>query len=263
MSKRRAGLALPAVLWTLAALSLLLGGMVRFARVETQLSATLLARQRADAYLQAGITYAVAALEQDPRLTNSPPLQTQIVLDEQAIGIEIVNVAGLVDINFASEALLLQLLQVSLGWSAERAQALVQARQARPQPAYVALADLRRAAAFTEQEWQLLQPLVTVHAGRSGVNVLLAPLQVLTLLRPDNPRAVAAFDAARRRQPDLADLTLIGSVHHQTLPVRAFRVDVSVALPDGHRFARRYWVAQQRMPPSQLGIVDRQDLPTS
>lgn len=262
LNRRLGGVALPAVLWTLAALSLLLGGMVRFARVETQLTATLLARQRADAYLQAGIAYTMASLEQDPRLAGMPPIQTQLVLDQQTVDIEVVNAAGLIDINYASEALLLQALQGALGWPLQRAQTFVQARQARPQPAYAAIADVRRALQLSDAEWQALQPLVTVHAGRSGVNLLLAPLPVLALLRPDNPRAVAAFDEARRRQGELADLTLIASPHHQTLPVRAFRVDVSVALPDGHRFARRYWLAQQRLPPFRLGIVDRQDLPT-
>jgi len=262
MTSRRLGLALPAVLWTLAAITLMLGAMVRFARVETQLTATLLARLQADAYLQAGVTYVVAALEQDARAANAPPLFSRLVLDGQPIELAIVNAAGLVDINFASEPLLLQLLQTALGWSTERARAVVQARGALAQPAYATLADVRKALRLTEDEWQTLQSLVTVHAGRSGVNLWLAPVEVLSLLRPDNPQAVASFDRARREQGERADLTLISSPHHQTLPVRAFRVDVAVQLPQGQRFARRYWVARQRTPPFALGIVDRQDLST-
>ena len=77
-TRRPGGLALPAVLWTLAALSLLLGSFVQFARVETQLTATLVDQQKTRSLMAAGVTYVEAAISQDQRLGQQPPLDAGI-----------------------------------------------------------------------------------------------------------------------------------------------------------------------------------------
>ena len=260
-TRRPGGLALPAVLWTLAALSLLLGSFVQFARVETQLTATLVDQQKTRSLMAAGVTYVEAAISQDQRLGQQPPLDAGIELDGQPIELRLVNVAGLIDLNAAEDALATQLLQRELQWPLEKIQAFLDHRRSRPVPAFASLSDLRRAPGMDAASWARLVPLVTVHGGSSGVNVLLAPLEVLTTLQPNNPRAVQAFDQARREPGQTPDLTLINSPHHQPVSVGAYRLDVTVTLGEGRTWRHRYWLVRDNRQVNRLRVADHHPLP--
>lgn len=258
---RPLGLALPAVLWTLAALSLLLGSFVLFARVETQLAATLVDQQKARSLMAAGVTYVQAALSQDQRLAQQPPLEVGIELDDQPVQLRLVNVAGLIDLNAADDALVTLLLQRELQWPLEKIQAFLEHRRAQPSPAFASLSDVRRAPGVDAASWARLAPLVTVHGGGSGVNVLLAPLEVLGALLPNNPRAVQAFDQARRQPGQTPDLTLINSPHHQPVSVGAYRLDVTVNLGEGRIWRHRYWLVRDNRQGNRLRVADHHPLP--
>ncbi len=258
---RSSGLALPAVLWTLAALSLLLGSFVMFARVETQLTTTLVDQQRTRALMAAGVTYVQAALSQDQRLSQQPPLDASIELDGQPVQLHLVNVAGLIDLNAAEDALATQLLQRELQWPVEKIQAFLAHRRSQPAPAFPSLSDLRRAPGMDAASWARLAPLVTVHGGSSGVNVLLAPRDVLSSLLPNNPRAVQAFDRARREPGQTPDLTLINSPHHQPVSVGAYRLDITVTLGEGRTWRHRYWLVRDNRQGNRLRVADHHPLP--
>ena len=258
---RSSGLALPAVLWTLAALSLLLGSFVMFARVQTQLTTTLVDQQRTRALMAAGVTYVQAALSQDQRLSQQPPLDASIELDGQPVQLHLVNVAGLIDLNAAEDTLATQLLQRELQWPVEKIQAFLAHRRSQPAPAFPSLSDLRRAPGMDAASWARLAPLVTVHGGSSGVNVLLAPLDVLSSLLPNNPRAVQAFDRARREPGQTPDLTLINSPHHQPVSVGAYRLDITVTLGEGRTWRHRYWLVRDNRQGNRLRVADHHPLP--
>lgn len=255
------GLALPAVLWTLAALSMLLGSLVLFARVETQLTSTLVDQQQAHSLMHAGLNYVQSALRQDQRLSQQPPLDAAVELDGHSIGLRLVNVAGLIDLNEADNVLITQLFLQVLQWPPDKTQAFLEYRRSQPVPAFASLADVRRAPGMDAAAWPRIAPLVTVHGGGTGVNVLLAPLEVLTALRPENPRAVQAFDQARRQPGETPDLTLINSPHHQPVSVGAYRLDATVTLGEGRTWRHRYWLVRDNRQGNTMRVADHHPLP--
>jgi type II secretory pathway component PulK len=260
---RMPGVALPVVLWTVAALSLLLGNLVQFARVEVQMSSAHLMQMQADALRMGGVKYVSQSLRLKGQTGDMPPLSGALQIDEKPVQFELVNAAGLIDLNFADDRLLGLLLQRALNWTPERVLSVIEMRRKRTPLAFPSLRDAQRLLDLTPDEWAALMPLVTVHSGASGVNVYVAPAQVLGLLRPDNSRAVLAFEQARRNQGKLADLTLIDSPFHQSVSVTAFRLDVSVTLPDGRSWPRRYWLINADQPAGGWRVADHQSLPGS
>ena len=77
------GLALPVVLWTVAALSLLLGNFVQFARVEVQMASTQLAQLQADALRTGAVKYVIQALKAKGQVGGFPPVSGSLRAGEK------------------------------------------------------------------------------------------------------------------------------------------------------------------------------------
>lgn len=254
------GLALPVVLWTVAALSLLVGNLVQFARVEVQMTAVQASRLQAHALRIGGVKYVAQSLKLKGQAWDMQPLSGALQIDDHPLQFDLVNSAGLIDLNFADERLFALLFQRVLAWSPERIQSALEVRRRQSPPAFPSLRDAQRLMELTATEWETLMPYVTVQSGASGVNAYMAPVAVLTLLRPDNSRAVLAFEQARRQRGNLADLTLIDTPFHQAVSVAGFRLDVSVTLPDGRSWPHRYWLVNANQPGGGWRIADHQSI---
>lgn len=255
------GMALPVVLWMVAALSILLGNLVQFSRVEVQMASVQLARAQAEATSAGVVAYVAHSLGEGMQLMQSPPVRRALSVEDNQIAYELVNAAGLIDLSYADDGLLTLLLQTVLNWSTERTQEAIDTRKKLPAPAFQTLGDARRTLAVGYSDWLKLAPFVTVYSGLSGVNVLVAPLGVLHILRPGNIRAVEAFDQARQLSKGLPDTTLINTPYHQQATVGVFRLDVNVNLPDGRSTAHRYWLTRANRPPAGWRVSDHQPLP--
>lgn len=260
MKTRVRGVALPVVLWTVAALSLLVGNLVQFARVEVQMSSVQARQLQAHALRIGGVKYVSQSLKLKGNSWGMQPLSGSFKIDDHPLQFDLVNSAGLIDLNFADDRLLALLLQRVLQWPQERVQSVIEMRRNLAPPAFPALRDAQRLMELTPAEWAALMPYVTVQSGASGVNVYVASVAVLNLLRPDNSQAVLAFDQARQKQGNLAELTLIDSPFHQSVTVAAFRLDVSVTLPDGRRWPHRYWLVSAGQPGGGWRVADHQSL---
>lgn len=254
-------MALPVVLWTVAALSLLLGNLVQFSRVESQMTAELLYRQKSQVDHRAALVYVTQALMSDRRLQQHPPVEGQLSLDDRIIRFRLVNAAGLIDMNYGDDMLLSLLLSRALGWTPPRVQSFLEQRRRLPAPAFASWEDVYQRSGMERSELDRLLPYATVQGGTTGVNVLLAPLDVLHLLRPDNARAVQSFDESRNKPGALPDFTLINSPHHQTVSAGAFRLDVGVAAPDGRVQYHRYWLVPDNRRSAKWQVIDQQNIP--
>lgn len=254
------GLALPVVLWTVAALSLLLGNFVQFARVEVQMASTQLAQLQADALRTGAVKYVIQALKVKGQVGGFPPVSGSLRIGEKDVQFELVNATGLIDLNYAEDSLLKLLIQRTLNWAPDRIESVLAMRRTLAPPVFPTLGDAKRLLGLSYREWLELMPFITVQSGASGVNLLAAPLPVLHLLRPDNSRAVLAFDQARRVSGGQPDLTLINSPFHQVTIVGTFRLDVDATLADGRHWPHRYWVTNADQPSAEWRVADHQSL---
>lgn len=247
---RDGGLALVAVLWMTAALSLLVGGLLSMARAEVKAAQVRGAAAEAAAFGDAAIQLAVL----DWRTATPPPdslRRAEYALEGRIIAVRVVPATGYVNLNAAPEPLLRALLTLGGGLdhaaAAVLAQRLIDWRDADEAalpaggeaPAYAAAGvawrprngrllvpeDLLQVLGFDIDLFERIRPFVTVWAGATaGVNPLAAPPEVLAILaggRLDLARRIAAArDAGDRTMdltaldPALLDRGGVGSVLH-------------------------------------------------
>ena len=208
--RRPAGMALIAVLWIVAALSILVIGLSGTVRQQIQIAGAQRDQVSGQAAAEAAMALALQALAVSSQ--RAPGIVTvQMPYAGQQIEVDIAPLNGLISLNGAGAPLLAALLQVAGGLDAGRAQALaanlVAWRDGRPEvdptAAGAAFVQARR---FEAPEDLLLvpgvdyalyariAPLVTADlTGGGQVNPLAAPPAVLAVLAQGNLGQVQAY----------------------------------------------------------------------
>jgi general secretion pathway protein K len=240
--RRQRGVALIAVLWIVAALSVLVAGMVRVQRDEARVASA--ARQ-----LVAGSALGQAATqlvlqEMASRAMPSPQLQRTVV---RYAGLEIPVVVtplkGLVDLNRAPEGLLAATFVIAGGVPADRAAtlaaAVVQARGPAPGqasgPRFEAVEDLLQVPGVDYDLYARLLPLVTSDSSGSGrVNPLAAPESVLQVLAGGQAERAARIASRRDAgEPGVDTTQLTADFVDATAASTRFRLQARIPLADG------------------------------
>ena len=236
------GIALIAVLWIVAGLSIAVTGIVHTLRSETR----AIAAERRMTEMQAAGEAAIMLVLQDMTATRavSPPpwKRTEVPFGGHAIVVEASALNGLIDLNRASPELLQALFTVAGGLGAqssrELAQATVQARE-RPDPAgraegFEAVEDLMRVPGLGYDLYARLRPLVTADVRGAGrVNPQAAPREVLAVLAQGNISRVAAMVSARADSGTPVDTTALSGEFIDTSIGSRYRFQALVSLPDG------------------------------
>ena len=233
---RRRGFALVAVLWLVAALSVLVAGMSMSLRVD-------LALAHSDRQLAAGaalgdgaIALAVAGLlARDDRPQEL--LRRRYQVDGNTVEVEIVPVTGLVDLSGASPLLLERLLVDAGGLTEAIAGSAIRRLLARqemwkddPDALYHTLLN---DPAIDASLHDTLSRLITFHpAGVEGINPRAAPHEVLLLL--------AGNDAAR--QDSTPDLAAWAPQLITTEITSVYRIEARVAADRGSYVVRTRWI---------------------
>lgn len=234
-------MALLAVLWIVAALSIIATGITRTLRQEAR--AITLARQvveaqaLGDAAIQVALQTLAASRQPLTRATTADITYRGLTMQVQLMPLN-----GLIDINMASALLLQRLFVVAGGLSPEAAQelsqAVVQIRQQRDargaQQRFEAEEDLLRVPGFDYDLYARLAGLLTADLRGSGrVNPLAAPPEVLAVLA-DGDTAVARQIAAARDagQAGVHTLALDASLL-DTAASRRLRALARVPMADG------------------------------
>ena len=211
----QSGMVLIAVLWIVAALSIIVAGLTRSvrqeARVLAQSRASVVAQAHGDAALQLVLQELVARPTAPSRLA-----YVDAVYRDAPVRVEVLPLNGLIDINNAPEALLTRLYTIAAGLSPDAAQALAQATvQARERKdakgvaeRFEAVEDLLRVPGIGYPLYARLAPLVTADLRGAGkVNPLAAPPEVLAVLAAGRADVVARITDARLAGQEGIDTT--------------------------------------------------------
>ena len=238
-----AGMALVAVLWITAALSLMLTGMTRSVREEVRAATGLRQSIEGRALAEAGINLVLQGLAVRPeavtRLTT-----VDVTFKGVPIQVQIMPMSGLVDVNGASAELLQSLFVVAAGLppaaALSGAQAVVQWRTRRDSAGRSfqmdAPEDLMLVPDFPYDVYARIAPLVTAGRDTSGrVNPLAAPDGVLMVLAKGNVQVAARVAAARNANAVGIDLTQLEAAFVGSTSSRAYRLAANIPLADGAR----------------------------
>jgi general secretion pathway protein K len=237
------GIALVAVLWIVAALSVLVTGMVQAQRDEVRLVSS--ARQ-----MVSGAAVANAAIQlvlQQLAARGDPVMRLsriEVTYEGLTVPVEVMPLNGLIDLNRAPEALLATLFTVAGQLPPDRATVLARSLVASRTPGpltrggtrFEAVEDLLQLPGVDFGLYARLSPLITTDATGGGrVNAMAAPEGVLRVLSEGNAALAARIAASRDSSAAGVDTTELPAQFIDTVATKRFRLVAQVPLPDGRR----------------------------
>lgn len=234
------GVALVAVLWVVAALSILVTGLVQTQREEVRNASSARTRLQADALGQGAIHLAVQALiarnQQQDRLA-----RLQIAYDGVQVQVEVLPFSGLVDVNLAPAPLLAALLAVNGAVEPAAATrlaasivALRDLRPSEPPPRFKAPEELLNVGGIDYDLYARLAHLVTTDSRGSGrINPLAAPQEVLILLAGGDQSLASRVAADRDANVPGVDTTRLQAAFIDNSVSGRLRFRALVPFPDG------------------------------
>lgn len=236
------GLALVAVLWIVAALSVMVTGVIRLTRDELHTVATQKQLVRADALGAGAINIVLQQMQTQPGAIKGLTV-VPVQLEGVAMEVQVIPFSGFINLNSASPALLARLFTVAGGMSAQSAEQLaavvVEQRQVRDSlgasVGFDAPEDLLQIPGVDYEVFARVAGLVVADraGGVAGVNPLAAPIDVLTVLAGGNSALARQVASARGAQGAQADTSqLDATLLDRTLGNR-FRLVARVPMNDG------------------------------
>lgn len=274
MRVRHCGLALVAVLWMIAALTLLVASLVAVSRAGTQSAQNHTAVVRATAVGDAAIQLALVEAQHQQR-SGERRLVGEYVFDGARVQVELLPASAYINLNRASPALLQALLVVAGGLDAASAEILagriVDWRDVddaafmpgdseldpylagglavRPRNgAFLSNEDLLQVAGIGLDLFARIEPLITVWGGHSGVDPRFAPEGVLSVLVGGDPGRVAALVGQRERDGATFDTSALDPAYLGTGGSSVLHARATVRMPDGARLVRGRWLEIQARP---------------
>lgn len=217
------GMVLIAVLWVVAALSLMLSALTHTVRGEIRQVSYVQARAQASALGDAAIYIVLQRITSAPE--DRPKQSTVLVVpfDGVSIGVRVTPANGLIDINNAPPDLFRQMLMFSGKGDAQAQEIAAQIVAYRSRKdfsgrplGFGASEDLLRVPGFDFDLYAKVAPLVTaeIPTGGSGkVNPMAAPLPVLELLAGGNKAAASSIFRARESGTPGIDMSALDPQH--------------------------------------------------
>ncbi|MBR0567247.1 general secretion pathway protein GspK [Azoarcus sp. L1K30] len=275
---RARGLALIAVLWMVAALSLIVTGLIYTMRGELRVVSTQ-RNMSEGAALGDGAIRLIAAQLSAAGDERNRYREVQVDFDGHAIDVTVVPLNGLIDLSAASSDLLEQLFVIAAGVEPDAARMLadrivdwrdaddVPRAMGAEDPAYIAAGShfLTRGNRFEAVE-DLLQVLgvdiglygrvasfVTVDGRHDKVDPMAAPFSVLVVLAGGNVELAKRIFEARTADANLADTTGLNPANVARSSASRFRIEARVPLSSGATMVRTQEIdvsvmALQRVP---------------
>ena len=261
------GVALVAVMWIVAALSLLAMGLVASSRSEVRSAQTARAFAEAAALGDAAIQLAARDLRFAPE-----PIDRRSSFEYSMSGRKVIvhvsSASGFIDLNAAPETLLRDLFVVGAGVSVDVAEQLAQRvvdwRDADESvlPLGAENADYAaagvpfrtRGGAFDVPEdllqvlgvgfdvYDRIQTFITTVSGSAGVDPLAAPLGVLRILAGGRDDVARAFVAVRDSRGSAADMTAFVQEHMLSSASTIYHLEALYPADAGHMLARVRWI---------------------
>ena len=247
---RKSGMVLVAVLWIVAALSVIVTGMIHSVRAEVKQVSAASQIAQGGAWGGAAITVVLQSLSAPPTPPSSLTV-AEVQFQGLSIPVRAMSLNGLIDLNTASPVLLEKLFLVAGELPAPQASAMaemVRAARTRADPQGRAqrlesVEDLLRVTAMDYDTYAKVADLVTTDArGNGRVNLTAAPLGVLRVLAGGNLElAKRLFQGAQAGAVGL-DTSALDSALVDNAPSRRYLVQARVPLPDGVWLLVSRWV---------------------
>ena len=252
------GVALIAVLWLVAAMGLIVTGIVQAVRSEARTTGLQRHAVIASGLANAAILLALQNLHaQQKELPNTIQI-LQVSFAGENFDVSVQPLNGLIDINNAPVALLIEMYRQAGGMNPPEAQTLAQAtidlRQSKNSTGmaqgFDAIEDLLRVPGVTYDLYAKISRLVTtdLKGGNGRINPMAAPLGVLQVLTGDTARA-AVLTAGRNTDSKLMDTSFFKPEFIEMASSRSLRLEVPVGLPDGGGMQKTwqvYWGSDPR-----------------
>lgn len=244
------GMALIAVLWLVAAMSIIVTGVVK--SVRTEAAATGLHRQLAigSGLADASILLALQQLQEPGGRAGDAPQSISVTFADQSMRVQIFALNGLIDLNNAPLQLLVDLYQVAgeldLSAAQEMAQATIHARQAKNSRGLLvgfdATEDLFRLPNFTYSLYAKIVGSVTadLSSGSGRVYPLAAPYGVLLVLCGGDASKANLLLSQRISKSALTDTTFLKPEFIEMGPSSSLKLQTSVPMPFG--FVSKEWI---------------------
>lgn len=243
---RQQGMALIAVLWLVAALSLMVTGVSGVVRQEAKVVGVAKDKVTAQALGDAAVVMVLQQLAAD-RTILQEITETSVNYQGTQVAVSVMPLNGLININGASLPLLAALIGVGGGLpegaAQELAVAILDRRErssldGRRPERFEAIEDLMQVPGINYDLYARLAPLITASTTGSGgatVNPLAAPPQVLRVLA-NGDEGIAARIAASRGQPGLDTTGLDANLARPGGAQRRYRITAQVPMADGRIF---------------------------
>ena len=245
------GVALIAVLWLVAAMSLIITGIVQSVRSEIRTVGVQRQAVIANALADAGILLALQNLQMQQKEPGAAIQLIPVQFEGLNAQVSVQPQNGLIDINNAAPLLLADLYRHAGGLNADAAQAMAQAtvesRQFKNEKGlaqgFEAIEDLLRVPKMTYDLYVKVAGLVTADLkdGSGRVNALAAPAGVLQVLTGGDVARAASLAARRTADLNVMDTSFLKPEHIEMAPSRTLRLQVQVNLADGAA-AQRAWL---------------------
>ena len=244
------GMALIAVLWLVAAMSLIVTGVVK--TVRTEAAGTGLQRQMVigSALADAAVLLALQQLHDKGVAPGEAPESIAVTFAEHSMSVQLFPLNGLIDLNNAPIQLLVDLYRYAgeLDQTAAQnlAQATIAARQSKNSKGltvgFDAPEDLFRLPGFTYALYAKISSLVTADlSGGSGrVNPLAAPYGVLLVLSGGDASKASLLLSQRSSKSSFTDTSFLKPDLIEMGPSSSIKLQTSVPMPFGSVF--KEWI---------------------
>ncbi len=238
---RQRAIALIAVLWIVAALTIAVTGIVQTIRAETRATASAKRMAEVQATGEAAIILVLQGLSSSQSGQRHPWRKVDVEFAGKLISVESAALNGFVDLNRGSAELLALAFEKAGGLTGPAgmllAQAVVEARQEKDtsgqQFRFEAVEDLMRVPGVTYDLYARLRPLITVDSQGSGkVNPQAAPPEVLIVLAEGNASRASAMADVRRQGAEIDSTTLRSEFTDSSVGSR-YRLRAFVPMNDG------------------------------
>jgi len=253
------GVALIAVLWMVAAMGLIITGIVQSVRSEVRSAGLQRQTVVASALGDAAILLALQKLQARRQEPGNAIQLIPVQFGGLASNVSVQPLNGLIDINNAPPLLLAEMYRHAGGLPPAAAQAMAQAtvetRQAKSArgaaQGFDAIEDLMRVPTMTYELYAKIIPLITadLKEGSGRVNALAAPLGVLQVLAGGDVARAAILAAQRDADPMVMDTSFLNPGLIEMASSRSLRFLVQVALPGGGSLQKAwnvYWDTDPR-----------------
>lgn len=267
---RQRGVALAILVWFIAAMSILVAGVVMQARVDIKLAQLHSGKARAEALADGAIQLVLAHaryLESQGEFFVRAQHLFQQPMGDYTVSVSLTPLSGLIDLNKAPEDLLFSVLLGAGNFDENVARELAisvvewrtpgegaeEEQEGMRHGRFEAIEDLLLVPGFDRDLYEALRDSVYVsQKSLATIDWLAAPVEVLQRLGMNEQEALEY--AQLRREEDAVSLGLPESVEpsfFSDASLSVFRVDAIVTVDDT-TFLRRRWVDRDRQGPDQL-----------